>query len=156
MVKWWNTLVEISSLQNGKMEKSLNSPSSDLSFLPPSKDGDQASFLTPSAAASAVSASVVSGRCHVDIRIFPQAATMNVNAVSPHCFQSIHYFYAFLPPSPTPGGGGVVPFCNLLIFAIVCCPYTGDIIYDLCDTITYTTSTSATWSLHDQFVKVYF
>ena len=69
---------------------------------------------------------------------------------------SIDTFLLCLPSTTANTGRGVVKFYKLLILAIIRCPYTGDIIYYLCDTITYTTSTSATWYLHDHFVEVYF
>ena len=135
------------------MVKFLYSPSPDLSFVSPPNDVDRARFFNPSSASSSVSASVVSGQFRVDCLIFPQPAPMNFDAVSPLCFQSIHFFFDFLPPPLKLGG--FVPFCNLLIIAIFCCSYNDDILYYLCDTITYKTSTSDIWSLHDHFVKVY-
>ena len=53
-------------------------------------------------------------------------------------------------------GEGVVPFCNLLILAIIWCSYTGDILYYICATVTYTTFTSAICYPHEHFAKVYF
>ena len=59
-------------------------------------------------------------------------------------------------PSATANTGGVVPFLNLLILAIVQCSFNGDILYYLCATLTYTTFTSDIWSPHYRFLKVYF
>ena len=67
----------------------------------------------------------------------------------------INTFLLYLP-STTANTGGVVPFCNLLILSIVRCFYNGDILYYLCATVTFTTFTSAIWSPHGNFTKVYF
>ena len=61
----------------------------------------------------------------------------------PPWFLSIHFLFTFLPQLPIPGG--VVPFCNLLIFAIFLRSYTGDILYYLCATVTYRNFTGSVW-----------
>ena len=155
MVKWWNKLVEISSSQNGKMVKRLYSPSSSLSFTPPSDNGGQACILTTLAIASALSASVVSGQCRDYFLIVPQAATTHLDAITPRWFWSVYFFFTLLPPPLTPGGG-VVHLFNVLVLAIILCSFTDNLLYYLCDTVTYTTLTTAVWSLHDRIIKVYF
>ena len=148
MVKWWNTVADISLSKNGKMEKRLYSILSDISFTPPSNDEYQAGFLTPSAAASAVS-----GRCGVASLIVPQAVPMPLDSVPPWWFLSIHLLFTFLQTPPIPGGG--VPFCYLLILTIARFFYTCDKLYFLSTTVTYTNFTSAVWSPHEHFAKVY-
>ena len=95
-----------------------------------------------------------SGRWSVDSLIVLRAAPTNFNSISPHWFQSIQFFITFLPPSQTPGEFS--PFFNLLILSIARFSYTGDILYYLCATVTFTTFTSAIWSPHGNFTKVYF
>ena len=143
MVKWWNIEVDIYFSQNGKMVKQLYSPLSDLSFARPSDDEYQAWLFIASSDASAISSSVVSGRCRVDCLIVPLSSPMPLYAVSPPWFWSIHFLFTFLPQLPIPGG--VVPFCNLLIFAIFLRSYTGDILYYLCATVTYRNFTGSVW-----------
>ena len=107
-------------------------------FHNPTEGGDQAHFLTPSYDASIVSASVLSRWCCIDLIIVPWAAPTT--------------FDVYLPPTTiNTGGGGFVPFCNLLILAIAICSDTGNILYYLCDNVTYKTFASAVWSLHDRF-----
>ena len=96
---------------------------------------------------------LVYGQCRVDILIFPRAAPTPLYAVYPHCVWSMYFFFTFLLPLPTPGG--FVPFCNILIIAIAHYSYADDILYYLCDTVTYTTFTSAIFSTHDLFAKVH-
>ena len=94
---------------------------------------------------------LVPGRCRVDCLIVPRANPTPFDAVPLRFFRSIHFFFTFLPPPPTPGG--FVPFWNLLIIDTPRCSYTGDILYYLCATVTYTTFTSSIWSPHDCFAK---
>ena len=132
-------------LEKYKMLKRLYSPSSSLSFVVHPDDGDQSRFFTPSSASSNVSVSFIYGRYLVYNRIFPQAAPMTSDAVSPHFFQWIHFYFNFLLPFSTPGR--VVPFCSLLILAIAQCSYTGELLYHLCANVKYTTFTRSFWSL---------
>ena len=125
MVKWWNTLAEISSISS--------------------------IFSAPLDSISCFIFHIVSGWCHVDGLIVPQAVPMPFNAAYSRCFWLIHFIFTFLPPPPTPGG--FVPFWNLLIIDTPRCSYTGDILYYLCATVTYTTFTSSIWSPHDCFAK---
>ena len=138
MVKWWNTLAEISSSQNGKMAI--------LHFF-------GALLRAPLESIICCVCRLVYWRCRVDGLIFPRSAPTLFNSVSPRWFWSIHFLFAFLMPPPTLRG--FVPFCNLLL-AIVWCSYTGDVLYYLCATVTYTTFTSSIWYPHDFFAKAYF
>ena len=97
---------------------------------------------------------LVSGCFRVDRIIVPLADQTPFNSVSPCCFRSKNFFFTFLLPLPTPWG--FVALFNLLVLAIVRCFYTGDILYHLCATVTYTTFTNAIWSPYDRFAKVYF
>ena len=174
VVKWCNVYGEmvqiIHTSSHGKMVKHssgdilfakwldsetvLYSPSSALSFTAPSDDGDRASFLTPWSAAFIVSASVISGWCHIDRLILPRADPAPFGALSPRCFRSIHFSFTFFLPLPTSGGFvPFAPFCNLLVLAIALCSYTGDILYSLCATIIYKTFASAVWSHKTAFRK---
>ena len=111
MVKWWNTLVDISSSKNGKMVKRLYLPSSSLSFTYHFENGDQVSFLTTSADASAVYR-----RCRVDHLIVPRADPTPFDAVYPASFYwYISSLYSFRHLHHRVG---VVPICNLLTLVI--------------------------------------
>ena len=98
---------------------------------------------------------LVSGRCRVDRLIIPQSFPTLSDDVSPPLLL-IDTFLLYLPYATANTGGGVGPLLKLLVLDITCCSYTGDILYYICATVKYTTFTSAIWSPHDRFAKVYF
>ena len=63
-------------------------------------------------------------------------------------------FYLPFATANTGGvGGGVVPFCNILILSIAPCYYNNNILYYLCTTVKYTTFNSAVWSCITNFQR---
>ena len=64
----------------------------------------------------------------------------------------VDIFLLYLPFAiANTGGGGVVPFCNILILSIAPYYYNDNILYYLCTTVGYTTFNSAVWSCITNF-----
>ena len=59
MMKWLNTVLEMSSSQNGEIMMRLYSPSSNLYFMALYEDEDWHQFLNPPASVSVISVSVL-------------------------------------------------------------------------------------------------